>query len=149
MPLPATGPSDTKRLVGGISADTHRICQELGLIWAMDIPRGDLPFIERPDPAGDPLVQLPPAAQWDDYNFFVDKMLTPNQAYEFWRDDLDVIRAEGSLMCLTMHPFVSGRPAPSRALVRLIDYAIDLGDVWLARADQIAEWWLSQKQSGQ
>jgi len=131
------------------TADTHRICQELGLIWAMDIPRGDLPFIERPDSAGDPLVQLPPAAQWDDYNFFVDKMLTPNQAYEFWRDDLDVIRAEGSLMCLTMHPFVSGRPAPSRALVRLIDYAIDLGDVWLARADQIAEWWLSQNQPGQ
>jgi hypothetical protein len=28
--------------------------------------------------------------------------------------------------------------------VRLIDYAIDLGDVWLARADQIAEWWLQE-----
>ena len=37
-----------------------------------------------------------------------------------------------------MHPFVTGRPAPSRALVRLLDYAIDLGDVWIARADQIA-----------
>jgi peptidoglycan-N-acetylglucosamine deacetylase len=110
----------------------------------MDIPRGDLPFLMRPDASRDPLVQLPPSAHWDDYSFFVDKMMTPGQTFEFWRDDLDVIRAEGSLMCLTMHPFVSGRPGPSRALVRLIDYAIDLGDVWLARADQIADWWLQQ-----
>jgi peptidoglycan-N-acetylglucosamine deacetylase len=126
------------------TADTHRVCQELGLKWAMDIPRGDLPFLMQPDASRDPLVQLPPSAHWDDYSFFVDKMMTPGQTFEFWRDDLDVIRAEGSLMCLTMHPFVSGRPGPSRALVRLIDYAIDLGDVWLARADQIADWWLQQ-----
>ena len=46
-------------------------------------------------------------------------------------------------MCLTLHPFVSGRPGPSRALARLLDYAIDLGDVWIARADHIARWWLS------
>jgi hypothetical protein len=91
-----------------------------------------------------PLVQLPPAAHWDDYNFFVDRMVTPQAAFEFWRDDLDVIRAEGSLMSLTMHPFVSGRPAPSRAIVRLLDYAIDLGDIWIARADQIARWWIEQ-----
>jgi peptidoglycan/xylan/chitin deacetylase (PgdA/CDA1 family) len=126
------------------TADTHSVCQELALKWAMDIPRGDLPFLMQPDASRDPLVQLPPSAHWDDYSFFVDKMMTPCQTFEFWRDDLDVIRAEGSLMCLTMHPFVSGRPGPSRALVRFIDYAIDLGDVWLARADQIADWWLQQ-----
>jgi hypothetical protein len=50
-------------------------------------------------------------------------------------------------MSLTMHPFVSGRPAPSRALVRLLDYVIDLGDVWIARADQIARWWLEAYQA--
>jgi peptidoglycan/xylan/chitin deacetylase (PgdA/CDA1 family) len=127
------------------TADTHAICQELGLRWTMDIPRGDLPFLMAPDPEKPPLVNLPPSAHWDDYSFFVDKMMTPGQAFDFWRDDLDVIRAEGSLMSLTMHPFVSGRPGPSRALVRLIDYAIDLGDVWLARADQISNWWLEQQ----
>jgi len=129
------------------TADTHAICQELGLRWVMDIPRGDAPSLLAPDPAKPPVVNLPPSAHWDDYSFFVDKMLTPAQAFDFWRDDLDVIRAEGSLMSLTMHPFVSGRPGASRALVRLIDYAIDLGDVWLARADQIADWWLEQHMS--
>jgi peptidoglycan/xylan/chitin deacetylase (PgdA/CDA1 family) len=129
------------------TADTHAICQKIGLRWAMDIPRGDLPFLMQPDAALPPLVQLPPSSHWDDYSFFVDKMMTPTQTFEFWRDDLDVIRAEGSLMSLTMHPFVSGRPGPSRALVRLIDYAIDLGDVWLARADQIAAWWLQKHET--
>jgi hypothetical protein len=27
----------------------------------------------------------------------------------------------------------------------LIDYAIDLGDVWIARADHIARWWMERE----
>ena len=125
---------------------TFGVVQELGLTWAMDEPGGDLPYLMRPDPdpALAPLVQLPPSWLYDDYPFFVDRLQTPRAAYEFWREDLDVLRAEGKLMCLTLHPFVSGRPGPSRALARLLDYAIDLGDVWIARADQIARWWLER-----
>jgi peptidoglycan/xylan/chitin deacetylase (PgdA/CDA1 family) len=123
---------------------TFGVLQELGLTWVMDEPGGDLPYLTRPDPARPPLVQLPPSWLYDDYPFFVDRLATPQQAFEFWREDLDVLRAEGKLMCLTLHPFVSGRPGPSRALARLLDYAIDLGDVWIARADLIARWWLER-----
>jgi peptidoglycan/xylan/chitin deacetylase (PgdA/CDA1 family) len=126
------------------NAATHAIAQEFQLDWVMDIPNGDLPSFVSPNPTGSPLVNLPPAAHYDDYNFFVDRMLTPQATFEFWRDDLDVLRSEGKLMCLTMHPFVSGRPGPSRALARLIDYAIDAGDVWIARADHIARWWIER-----
>ena len=48
------------------------------------------------------------------------------------------------MMNLTLHPFVSGRPGPSRTLGWLLDYAIDLGDVWIDRADRMARWWLEQ-----
>ena len=139
-----SGQRPTGHKTGGwrYTDETHAICQDLGLAWAMDIPRGDLPFLMPLNRDLPPLVQLPPSSHWDDYSFFVDRMLTPNETFEFWREDLDVIRAEGSLMSLTLHPFVSGRPGPSRALVRLLDYAIDLGDVWIATAGQIAEWWL-------
>jgi len=34
-----------------------------------------------------------------------------------------------------------GRPAQSRVLARLLEYLIDLGDVWIARADHVATWW--------
>jgi len=120
---------------------TFPVLQELGLDWVMDEPGGDLPYFSQPDPARTPLIQLPPSWLYDDYPFYVDRLTTPRHAGEFWREDLDVIRAEGKLMCLTLHPFISGRPGPSRAVTRLLDFAIDLGDIWIARADEIALWW--------
>jgi peptidoglycan-N-acetylglucosamine deacetylase len=134
---------------GGWRFDEHTfaLAQELGLAWVMDEPGGDLPYFVQPDPTRPPLVQLPPSRLWDDYTFFVDQTVTPQATFEFWREDLDVLRDDGGLMCLTLHPFVTGRPAPSRALARLLDYAIDLGDVWIARADQIAAWWTERAQA--
>ena len=124
--------------------ETHAIAQELGLLWVMDVPGGDLPFLDQPNPGLPPLVHLPPSRWYDDYTSFVDQVLTPQATFEAWRDDLDVLRDEGGAMCLTLHPFVSGRPGPSRALARLVDYAIDLGDIWIARADWMARWWLER-----
>lgn len=124
--------------------ETSRVMQQLGLLWQMDKARDDLPWVERPDPAGTPLVQLPPSRFYDDYTYFVDWTVNPRHAAEFWRDDLDVLRDEGKLMCLTLHPWVSGRPGPSRALANLLDYAIELGDIWIARADHVAQWWRDQ-----
>jgi peptidoglycan-N-acetylglucosamine deacetylase len=125
--------------------DTSRVLQDLGLTWQMDIARQDLPWIERPDPDGTPLVQIPPSRFYDDYTYFADFTVNPRNTGEFWRDDLDVIRAEGKLMCLTLHPWVSGRPGPSTAIANLLDYAIGLADVWIARADHVAEWWLNTR----
>jgi peptidoglycan/xylan/chitin deacetylase (PgdA/CDA1 family) len=122
--------------------NTHRVAQEMGLLWVMDEPGGDLPYLVQPAPSLPPLVQLPPSRWFDDYTVFVDQVLTPRHAFEMWREDLDTLRDEGGLMCLTLHPFVSGRPGSSRTLAWLIDHAIDLGDVWIARADHIARWWL-------
>ena len=123
---------------------THRICQEMGLDWVMDVPRGDLPSFLRPDESRPPLVNLPPSWLWDDYNWYVDQIASPNQVANAWQDDLDMLREEGGLMSLTLHPFVSGRPGPMRGLARFLDYAVSLGDVWIARADQIAIWWRNQ-----
>ena len=124
---------------------THRVAQALGLIWAMDEPGGDLPYLTQPDQSLPPLVQLPPSRWYDDYAVFVENVLTPQQAFEMWREDLEVLRDEGGTLCLTLHPFVSGRPAQSRTLCWLLDHAVDLGDVWIDRADQIARWWLGRR----
>jgi len=124
---------------------TAALVQQLGLLWQMDIAGSDLPWIERPDPAGRPIVQLPPSRFYDDYTYFIEKTVTPRETAEFWITDLDVIRDEGKLLCLTVHPFVSGRPGPSRAVAELIDHAIDLGDIWIARADRVAHHWLEHR----
>lgn len=131
-------------------AQTFGVLRELGFAWAMDEPGGDLPYVHPPDPpessgGADPsspaLIHLPPSWLFDDYPFFVDRLLTPAQTFDFWREDLDQLRAEGKLMCLTLHPFVAGRPGPSRAVVRLLDHAIEAGDIWITRADRLAAWW--------
>jgi len=142
-----TGVAPTGHKTGGwrYNDATHAIAQDLGLTWVMDIPTSDVPTILRPNPAGSPLVNLPPSWMWDDYNFYVDHMLSPMQVASAWQDDLDTLRDEGGLMSLTLHPFVSGRPGPSRGLARFIDYAISLGDIWIARADHIARWWLERE----
>ena len=46
----------------------------------------------------------------------------------------------GGLFSLTMHPFVSGRPARAAALERLIERAAAIDGLWLAAGDEIAAW---------
>lgn len=120
---------------------TVPVLQDLGFQWNMDLACGDLPLLQQPDPAKPAIIQLPPSRLWDDYSYFVDPIQPPDNAYAMWRDDIDVIRAEGKLMSMTFHPWVIGRPAPSRALVHFLDYVVGLGDVWIARADHVATWW--------
>ncbi len=123
---------------------TVPLLQELGFRWNMDYASNDVPFLMAPDADKEPIVQLPPSRLWDDYSYFVDPIAPPRHAFEMWRDDIDVLRAEGKLMCLTFHPWVTGRPAPSRALTMFLDYVVSLGDVWIARADHVANWWLER-----
>lgn len=141
--LSGTTPVGHKSASWRFDEATHRVAQEMGLLWVMDEPGGDLPYLFQPDANLPPLVQLPPSRWFDDYTVFVDQVLTPRHAFEMWRDDLDVLRDEGGMMNLTLHPFVSGRPGPSRTLAWLLDYAVDLGDVWIDRADRMARWWLA------
>ncbi|MCS7246177.1 MAG: polysaccharide deacetylase family protein [Thermomicrobium sp.] len=121
--------------------DTVGLLQELGLRWNMDRAFGDVPVAMRPDPHREPVIQLPPSRWWDDYTFFVEHALPPRLVAEFWREDWEVLRAEGKLMCLTLHPWICGRPGPSRALTQFLDFVIALGDGWIARADHVARWW--------
>jgi peptidoglycan/xylan/chitin deacetylase (PgdA/CDA1 family) len=39
------------------------------------------------------------------------------------------MRRHGGLFVLTMHPFLSGRPGRVEALRRLVEHALDCGDV--------------------
>jgi peptidoglycan/xylan/chitin deacetylase (PgdA/CDA1 family) len=140
-------PSGHKTPGWRFSNETIDVLQELGFLWNMDYASNDVPFLMTPDPAKPAIVQLPPSRLWDDYSYFVDPIMPPRHAFEMWRDDIDVLRAEGKLMCLTFHPWVTGRPAPSRALTMFLDYVISLGDVWIARADHLASWWRDQATS--
>ena len=67
--------------------------QQLGLLWQMDKAHDDLPWVERPDPGGTPLVQIPPSRFYDDYTFFVDWTVNPRHAAEFFLDFTGISQA--------------------------------------------------------
>ena len=46
----------------------------------------------------------------------------------------------GALYSLTMHPFVSGRPARAAALELLIERARAMDGLWLATGEELAAW---------
>jgi len=122
-------------------AETPSILQSLGFLYEMDFPWGDVPEIVRPDPALAPLVHLPPTLLLDDYSLYWDNLLAPDHAFAVWQETVDVLRDEGGLACFTLHPHLMGRPGVSRIFARLLEYLVDLGDVWIARADHVASWW--------
>lgn len=92
---------------------------------------------------GAPLVHLP-TSRWFDDRRLIDQTLAATQVFESWRDDLDTVREEGGLLCLSWHPSISGRPGPSRAVTQLLDHAVDAGDIWIAPAGAIAGWWIER-----
>jgi peptidoglycan/xylan/chitin deacetylase (PgdA/CDA1 family) len=74
--------------------------------------------------------------------------MLPSHMVEWLRYEFDALYEEGAnvpkMMSIGLHPYVTGRPARSRALEEFIRYAKGLPGVWFPRRDEIASWWDEQ-----
>jgi peptidoglycan/xylan/chitin deacetylase (PgdA/CDA1 family) len=123
-----------------------KILHELGgFIWRGDALDNDLPYVHKFDD-GKNIVELPSAVTLDDYDNYSERGYSPQEVFELWRDEFDVLYEEGKFYCLTMHPLVTGRPAPSKTLEKIIAHVKSHEGVWIATAQEIARYWLSKKQ---
>jgi peptidoglycan/xylan/chitin deacetylase (PgdA/CDA1 family) len=94
-----------------------------------------------------PLVELPVTwalDDWERYAFWPDVTGTgviarPSEVLDAWWEELDAIVGVGGCAIVTMHPFLSGRPARARALATLLDRVLEREDVWVATCGEIAE----------
>ncbi len=93
------------------------------------------------------LVELPMSWSLDDWNrynyvpgYASSPILRPSDVVAAWGDELEAIVEVGGLFDLTMHPFISGRPARAAALEGLIERAQSMDGLWVAAADEIAAW---------
>ncbi len=101
-----------------------------------------------PDPAAPTLVELPvhwALDDWNRYNYMPgytsnSPIGRPSEVCAAWAEELDALVAVGGLFSLTMHPFISGRPARADALERLIERARTIDGLWLAAGDELAAW---------
>jgi len=65
-----------------------------------------------------------------------------------WFRELDAAAQYSTLAVITVHDWLSGRPAPAMALREVLTHAKSLG-LWCATVAEIAQWHRSSGQAGQ
>lgn len=79
---------------------------------------------------------------WERYAFWPDvtgdgRIDRPSAVVESWWEEIQAIHAVGGIAVLTMHPFLSGRPARAAALRDLIERCLDTPNLWLTSLDDV------------
>jgi len=118
---------------------------EHGLRYDSSLMADDRPY--RLSAGGAEIAELPvhwSLDDWEQYAFLpapqVGSVITaPSTVLGMWCDELDAMRQYRCLFNLCVHPFLSGRPSRIVALRRLIEFALERGDVRFARCRDVAE----------
>lgn len=123
---------------------TPGLVAEHGLLYDSSLMDDDRPYVLETG-AGE-IVELPPhwsLDDWEQYAFLPEPMIgtqieSPEKVVELCRCELDGMRRYGGLFVLTNHPFLTGRPGRIEGLRRLIEVALDRGDVGFATGGEVA-----------
>ncbi len=122
-----------------MAPETFEVLSGLGLRYDSSV-MGD----DRPYRIGD-LVEVPVDWATDDAIYYRYTGGDPRPPYgadalhDAWSAEIEGAREYGTLVNLTMHPWLSGRPARARRLRDLIVAAKDAGDVWIGTVGDLAE----------
>lgn len=123
---------------------TPALVAEYGLLYDSSLMDDDRPYVLETGKGG--IAELPPhwiLDDWEQYAFLPAPDIggvieAPHKVFSMWSAELDAMRRYGCLFMLTCHPFLSGRPSRIENLRRLIEHALDLGDVAFASAGEVA-----------
>lgn len=117
-------------------------------LWKIDGSGGDVPRLQASTGSSSGTVVIPVSPYWIDRHWWQpDLPSPPSLLLESWSAGLASVRTFGGLMTIILHPHLSGRPGHAETIVRFVDEAIASADVWLARADQVAAWWMETRSS--
>ncbi len=123
---------------------TPALVAEYGLLYDSSLMDDDRPYALETE-AGT-IVELPPhwsLDDWEQYAYLPDPPIgtaieAPAKVLDLWTNELDAMRRYGCLFVLTCHPFLSGRPGRVETLRRVIEHALERGDVEFATGAQVA-----------
>jgi peptidoglycan/xylan/chitin deacetylase (PgdA/CDA1 family) len=123
---------------------TPALVAEYGLEYDSTLMDDDKPYLLE-TPKGT-IAELPPHWSLDDWEQYAylprppvgENIESPAKVLDLWCSELDAMRRHGCLFMLTNHPFLSGRPGRVETLRRLIEHALERGDVAFATAAEVA-----------
>jgi peptidoglycan/xylan/chitin deacetylase (PgdA/CDA1 family) len=127
-----------------LTNSTPALLAELGFSWDSSMMDDDRPYLL--DSGRGILVEMPVhwmLDDWEQYAFLPEPHIgavieSPAKVLDLWTGELDALAAEGGLMVLTSHPFLSGRASRVATLERVVEHARAAGGIWIASLGEIA-----------
>jgi peptidoglycan/xylan/chitin deacetylase (PgdA/CDA1 family) len=124
---------------------TPGLVAEYGLTYDSTLMDDDRPYLLETE--WGTIAELPPhwsLDDWEQYAFLPDPPIgsaieSPAKVLDLWGSELDAMRRHNCLFMLTNHPFLSGRPGRVETLRRLIEHALERGDVDIVTAGEVAD----------
>ncbi len=138
-----------------ISKNSIQIFAEEGILWHNHLDLGDLPTSVKAD--GRVILDIPIQRylNLDERRFLGFDGKGPPMSFssilQFFKDQLDAVRgaAENEYLCLQFgaHAYMSGLPAYSWTLEKMLNYCLSFSDVWIVTTSGLAQYWLENNVS--
>jgi peptidoglycan/xylan/chitin deacetylase (PgdA/CDA1 family) len=120
------------------------VAEEGGFLYDSDIYNDDLPYYVKA--AGKDFLLIPYTPDINDFYFFTGRFQNADALFQYLKDSFDTLYEEGlenpKMMNFGIHVRASGRPGRIVATERFLKYLKGFPDVWIARREEIARWWL-------
>ena len=104
----------------------------------------DIPYYETVE--GEPWLVVPYSLEVNDTRFWRGGMNRPSDFLGTLTNTFDLLYEEGlenpKIMNVGLHCRIAGRPSRASVLKQFLAYVDDKPNVWFARRDEIARWWL-------
>ncbi|WP_225824044.1 polysaccharide deacetylase family protein [Streptomyces naphthomycinicus] len=123
------------------------LADEGGFLYDSETYNDDLPYFT--EVSGRRHLVIPYTQTYNDTRFTVAEggFGSPTDFFDYMRRGLDELHLEGQrgfpkMMTIGLHARLAGQAGRANAVREFIEYALDKGDVWFARRDAIATWWI-------
>jgi allantoinase len=125
---------------------TRRILAEEGFLYDTGCFNDDLPYFEQ---IGDKrFLVVPYTLEQNDTRYWKNQMFTANDFFEYVRDAFNTLYEEGEtlpkMMSVGLHCRIIGRPGRAQGLDRFLAHVRKFPDVWIAKRNDIARFWLEK-----
>lgn len=135
-----------------LSNHSLNLLSEYGFIYDSSMMADEKPYLVNIANSDTPLVEIPVEWILDDAPHFMFNfnpkyrvgLADPAKVYQIWKDEFDGYYENQGCFNLTMHPQVIGRYHRMKMLDQLLTYMKSKPNVWFARCDEIAKYWLAR-----